>query len=218
MTSPSSPPRVQLGDDLAELIARLPPSEARLLVGISGAPGAGKSTLANAIVAALEDAVVAPMDGFHLADVELDRRRLRDRKGAPETFDAWGFAALLGRIRSERDHTVMLPSFERGLEQPIAGAIPVPPDCQVVVAEGNYLLLDAPAWRAARAELDLVWHVEAPDGPRRERLVDRHVRFGKSRPEAQAWVTLVDEPNARVVNAAAHHADLIVDLSEWTGA
>ena len=106
------------------------------------------------------------MDGFHLADVELDRRGLRDRKGAPETFDGWGYAALLARLRDRPDHDVMAPEFERDLEQPLAGAIAVPAATTLVVTEGNYLLLDDPPWRAVRAELDAVWHVVTDDGVR----------------------------------------------------
>ena len=128
------------------------------------------------------------MDGFHLADVELVRRGLRDRKGAPETFDAWGYADLLARLRARPDHVVVAPAFERGLEQPIAGAIPVPPEAGLVVTEGNYLLLDEPPWLAVRSRLDAVWHVRIDDGVRRERLVARHVEFGKSpRQPGRGW-------------------------------
>lgn len=184
------------------------PSGLRLL-GITGAPGAGKSTLA----AALRDrdgVAVVPMDGFHYADVELVRRGLRDRKGAPETFDAEGYAALLRRVRAgEAD--VVAPMFERDLEQPIAGAIAVPAT-GTVVTEGNYLLLDEPRWRAVRDQLDAVWHVVLDDAVRVERLVERHVRFGKTPDEARAWVASVDEPNARLVEACRERADLVVEL------
>ena len=154
---------------------------------------------------------VLPMDGFHYADVELVRRGLRDRKGAPETFDAEGYAALLRRVRAgEAD--VVAPMFERDLEQPLAGAIPVPAT-GTVVTEGNYLLLDEPRWRAVREQLDVVWHVVLDDAVRIERLVERHVRFGKTPAEARAWVASVDEPNARLVEACRGRADLVVELS-----
>ena len=185
------------------------------LLGIAGAPGSGKSTFAAA-VAARYDGVVVPMDGFHLADVELVRRGLRDRKGAPETFDAEGYAALLARVRARPGHVVVAPRFDRSLEQPLGGAIAVPPEADLVVTEGNYLLLDEPRWREARAQLDEVWHVRVDEALRLERLVARHVEFGKSPEEARAWVERVDQPNARLVEAAAERADRIIDLTEWS--
>jgi pantothenate kinase len=187
------------------------PAGARLL-GITGAPGAGKSTLAAVLGAALGTTVV-PMDGFHYADVELVRRGLRDRKGAPDTFDAPGYAALLARVRAGEED-VVAPAFERTLEQPLAGAISVPA-YGPVVTEGNYLLLDEPRWRRVRAQLDVVWHVRVDAEVRRRRLVARHVEFGKPLPEARAWVDRVDEPNARLVEAAAGRADAVVDLTGW---
>jgi len=187
----------------------------RMLLGITGAPGSGKSTLAHTLAGFAADVAVVPLDGFHLADVELVRRGLLDRKGAPETFDAWGYAALLARLRSRPDHVVMAPGFERDLEQPLAGAVPVPPAASLVVTEGNYLLLDEPAWRSARAALDTVWHVVVDPAVRRTRLVTRHVAFGKTPAAAAAWVNRVDEPNALLVEAARDSADLLLDLTDW---
>lgn len=184
------------------------------LVGITGAPGAGKSTFATALAAAYDGVVVA-MDGFHLADVELERRGLRDRKGAPETFDAEGYAALLARVRARPSHVVMAPGFDRSLEQPLAGAVPVPPDAGLVVTEGNYLLLEEPRWREVRTQLDEVWHVRVDEAVRLERLIARHVEFGKTPDEARAWVERVDQPNAVLVEAAAERADRVVDLTGW---
>lgn len=184
------------------------------LLGLTGAPGVGKSTLA-AWLGARHGLAVVPMDGFHYADVELERRGLRLSKGAPETFDAEGYAALLRRIRAGEED-VVAPMFERDLEQPLAGALPVPAS-GTVVTEGNYLLLDEPRWRAVRAQLDVVWHLTVAPDVRRERLVARHVAFGKSPDEAQAWVDRVDEPNARLVESAGVRADLVLDLTTWDG-
>jgi pantothenate kinase len=183
------------------------PADCRLL-GITGAPGAGKTTLAVAL-----GLPVVPMDGFHYADVELVRRGLLDRKGAPETFDAEGYAALLRRVRAGEED-VVAPMFERDLEQALAGAIPVPAT-GTVVTEGNYLLLDEPRWRAVRAEIDVVWHVVIDDSVRLDRLFARHVEFGKSPDEAWAWVARVDQANAARIEAARDSADLVVDLTDW---
>jgi len=195
----------QFGGWHDRLVLPLLPTAARLL-GITGAPGVGKSTLAARL-----GLPVVPMDGFHYADVELVRRGLLDRKGAPETFDAEGYAALLTRVRAGEPE-VVAPAFERDLEQPLAGAIRVPPT-GLVVTEGNYLLLDEPRWQAVRDRLDEVWHLRLPDDVRRERLVARHVASGKSPAAARAWVARVDEPNAARVEAAAGRADRVVDLA-----
>jgi len=185
----------------------------RRILGVAGAPGAGKTTYALALVAASEvPAAYVPMDGFHLADVTLAALGRLERKGSPDTFDAWGYAALLRRLREERDHVVYAPGFERNLEQPIAGALAVPPEAELVVTEGNYLLLDTPAWRAVRAGLDEVVHLESDDDLRRRRLVARHVEFGKTPSAAGAWVSRVDDANAALVAAAAHRADRVVRL------
>jgi pantothenate kinase len=186
----------------------------RRILGITGAPGVGKTTYALAQVSASgAPAAYVPMDGFHLADVSLTALGRLDRKGAPDTFDAWGYAALLRRLREERDHVVYAPGFERQLEQPIAGALAVPPDAQLVVTEGNYLLLDRPEWRAVREQLDEVVHLVTDDEVRRRRLVARHVEFGKTPAAAEAWVARVDDANAALVDAAAHRANRVVELT-----
>lgn len=180
------------------------------LLGLCGAPGVGKSTVAAAL-AARDGAVVVPMDGFHLPQAELMRRGLRDRMGAPETFDAEGYADLLAQVRLRE--AVVAPDFDRVAEESMPRAIGVPPEASLVVTEGNYLLLDEPRWRAVRAELDLVWHLVCDEAVRRERLRARHVEFGKTPEEAAAWVARVDEANARLIEAAAYRADTIVDLT-----
>lgn len=199
-----------------ELIARASalPIEGRLLLGTCGAPGSGKTSLAkklaNRLTTAGLPAVRVPMDGFHLSDDVLRLRRLLHVKGAPETFDGHGYLALLQRLRHELDHPVYAPGFERDLEQPIAAAIAVDPGVKVVVTEGNYLLDAETPWPDVRAALDEVWFTDLDDNRRRARLVERHVKFGKSREEAQTWVDRVDEPNAQRVRARMHTADLII--------
>ena len=188
----------------------------RAVLGIAGSPGAGKTTLAETLVRELNgtgDPWVAhvPMDGFHLADAELERLGRRDRKGAPDTFDAAGYAALLRRLREEPgDDVVYAPGFERELEQPIAGAVPVEPAARLVVTEGNYLLLDTGAWARVRAQLDEVWFCELDEEERLRRLIARHERFGKTHEEAVAWVTRSDQRNAELVAATRDRADLVV--------
>jgi pantothenate kinase len=188
----------------------------RVLLGIAGAPGAGKSTLADALVAAVAAREGAgwvahvPMDGFHLADAQLDRLGARDRKGAPDTFDADGYARLLGRVVAEADSWVYAPGFDRTLEQPLAAALVVPPSARLVVTEGNYLLLPEAPWARARAQLAEVWFVTGDDDVRRSRLVERHVTFGKTQEAAEAWVESSDDGNAALVAASADRADRFV--------
>lgn len=208
-------------DDLVERARSLATGGHRAILGIAGSPGSGKSTLADHLLERLGPApppglpaaawvAHVPMDGFHLADAELVRLGRRDRKGAPDTFDAAGYAALLRRLRADRDETIYAPSFERGLEQPLAGSLPVEPVARLVVTEGNYLLLDKGAWALVRPELSEVWFCELPEDERIRRLVARHVRFGKEPAFAEAWVHGTDQRNADLVAATRDRADLVV--------
>ncbi|MGW0883514.1 nucleoside/nucleotide kinase family protein [Streptomyces sp. NPDC002671] len=202
-------------DDLLDRARALARGGRRALLGIAGSPGAGKSTLAEHLVRALNAegppwAAQVPMDGFHLADVELDRLGRRDRKGAPDTFDAAGYAALLRRLREDTDDVVYAPGFERVLEQPLAGAIRVPPTARLVVTEGNYLLLREGSWHRVQPCLDEVWFCELPEEERIRRLVARHEEFGKDHAAAVAWVRGTDQRNADLVATTRGRADLVV--------
>lgn len=152
------------------------------------------------------------MDGYHLADVELDRLGLRAHKGAPETFDPAGYVALLRRLRQNVDDVVYAPGFDRTIEQAIAGSIPVPSRARIIVTEGNYLLLDGP-WAGVRPLLDEVWFCRQDESTRLQLLLARHVRFGKSPQAARVWMEHTDRPNAELVNATMHRADLVIDLA-----
>ncbi|WP_243831935.1 nucleoside/nucleotide kinase family protein [Naumannella halotolerans] len=195
----------------------------RRILGITGVPAAGKSTLAEALVAVLAQeygrrVAHLPMDGFHLADVELARLGRLDGKGAPDTFDTHGFASLLERVRTEQDVIIYAPAFERELEQPVAGAIPIHPEAELIITEGNYLLLDEPGWCRSRAAIDQVWYCEVDETLRRQRLLARHLRYGKELAQAEAWIAAVDDPNAAAVAAVAATADLRVAAEVITDA
>ncbi|WP_151523644.1 nucleoside/nucleotide kinase family protein [Serinicoccus kebangsaanensis] len=190
----------------------------RAVLGIAGEPGAGKSTLVRLLLGELTAvhgqgwAAHLPMDGFHLADAQLARLGLTDRKGAPETFDVEGYAALLHRVRRPAPGSgpVYAPGFERDLEQPLAAALHIPPTARLVLTEGNYLLLRDDRWRAARAQLDAVWWVAVDAGVRQARLVSRHEAWGKGAERARAWVARVDEVNASTVRDRSDPADLVL--------
>jgi pantothenate kinase len=195
---------------LVDRAARLADTGQRALLGIAGAPGAGKSTLAAALVQALGGrAVLVPMDGFHLDDAVLDALGRRGRKGAPDTFDADGYVALLRRLHERTDDVVYAPEFRRVLELAAAAAIPVPREIPLVVTEGNYLLHDGP-FAPVRDLLTEAWFVEVDPEVRRARLVARHVGHGRSEDAARRWVATTDEPNALLVQRTRDRADLVV--------
>lgn len=181
----------------------------RRILGIAGLPGSGKSTLTAQILETFGDiAVNVPMDGFHLANAELKRLGRADRKGAPDTFDASGYVALLKRLRAPVDgETVYAPAFHREIEEPIAGEIAVPAGTQLVITEGNYLLMEEGAWRDVRPLLDEVWFVDVDDEQRLRQLLERHMRYGRTREDALHWIETTDEPNTRRIAATAHRAD-----------
>ncbi|MGI4857085.1 MAG: nucleoside/nucleotide kinase family protein [Janthinobacterium lividum] len=191
-------------------LRRLTTDGRRRILGLAGAPGAGKSTFAEAIVAAFPGkAVIVPMDGFHLANVELARLERASRKGAEDTFDSAGYVALLRRLRAQReDEIVYAPTFRREIEEPIANAIPVPFDVPLVITEGNYLLFEQGHWKDVRSALDEVWYVNVDAELRQQRLVARHMLFGRSESAAKLWVAQTDDVNAALIDATRARADL----------
>ena len=199
--------RASLHPALIERLQQLATGPRRLL-GVVGPPGAGKSTLAALMTQSLgERAQAVPMDGYHLAQAELERLGRAQRKGAPDTFDAAGYAALLQRLRQQReDEIVYAPDFRREIEEPVAGALPVFPGTPLIITEGNYLLLEEGSWASVALQLDEVWYLQVEPNLRLERLAQRHQRFGRSREEALAWIASTDEPNARRIEMVQHRA------------
>ncbi|GBQ16269.1 nucleoside/nucleotide kinase family protein [Swaminathania salitolerans] len=202
--------RNAIHDRLATLLGRTK----RIVLGLVGAPGSGKSTLAADLAGHYgERAVVIPMDGFHLAECELRRLGRAGRKGAPDTFDASGFIALLARVRHQKDDIVYAPVFRREIEEPIANAIPVLLHHELVIVEGNYLLFDGP-WQGVRPLLDESWFLATDETRRDAWLMERHMRFGRSREAAREWIDRTDAPNAARILATRDRADWICPVYE----
>lgn len=202
---------------LDELVERVRAAGARRYVlGIVGGPGAGKSTITERLVDVLAAShpqvtvSLAPMDGFHLSNRQLDRLGLRHRKGTPETFDDAGYAALLHRIRDDVDRVVFAPDFDRGLDEAIAAGHAIAAGPGLVVAEGNYLLLPTGSWPDVRGGIDETWYLDVPEDERAERCRRRQEFFGRSPEDAAAWVRDVDVPNGRLIAESGRHADLVL--------
>ena len=202
---------------VAQLVERahgLAEQGTRQLLGITGAPGAGKSTVAAAVVDALGPRLCAlvPMDGFHLANATLIAWGRRDRKGAWDTFDADGYVHLLRRLRDQAEEYVHAPDFDRDVEESIGSARPVHQDVPLVVTEGNYLLAAEGGWPQVAGLLDETWYLDVDPAVRRQRLVHRHEQHGKSHAEAEAWTDGSDEANAVLIAATRERADLVVTV------
>jgi pantothenate kinase len=185
----------------------------RAILGITGPPAAGKSTLAERLREDLGAAAAyVPLDGFHLAHQLLVENGLVERKGAPDTFDAAGYVALLRRLRDPAEGVVYAPRFDRDIEDSIANAIPVPPDVPLVITEGNYLLLRSGPWAQVADLLDEVWYIELAEDTRLRRLIGRHMEFGRDSAEARDRATGSDQRNAVLIEAGRDYASLVVSV------
>ena len=199
-----------------QLTQRLTADDApeRLVVGLVGAPGSGKSTIAEQLKTDLKAAGVfaglVAMDGFHLSNAVLDELGRGNRKGAPDTFDVGGYVALLGRVR-RADGVVLAPDYRRDLHEPVAASLPVEVD-GVVITEGNYLGLELPGWADVRGLIDLLVFIDTPFDELASRLIDRHMSFGRDRADAAHWVRTVDAANMALVDRTKERADLVLSL------
>ena len=209
MENPNPSPTFWLPEEALARARALLATGTRKVLGIVAPPGAGKSTFAQALHAALpEHSQYLPMDGFHLAQAQLERLGRAQRKGAPDTFDSTGYIALLQRVRQQTaGETIYAPDFNRTLEEPIAGSIAIAAHTPLVITEGNYLLLQDDGWAGARAMLDEVWYLDVEPTVRHARLLGRHMQFGRSREAALQWMAQTDEPNAKRIEAEKQRAD-----------
>ena len=198
-------------DELRQLLAE---RRGRVIVGVTGPPGSGKSTFARELLEVFSaDAAYVPMDGFHLANAQLERLGRRERKGAPDTFDVDGFVTTLRRVvASYQARDVYVPAFDRAIEEPVAAGLVVSRDARLVVTEGNYLACSTDGWASVRGLLDRLYYLDCPPGVRRSRLIERHVAGGRSPDGAAAYVDAVDEPNAALIASTETSCDRTVHL------
>ncbi|WP_269854135.1 nucleoside/nucleotide kinase family protein [Streptomyces sp. RPT161] len=207
-----------VSDSLIDAAVALVPSMAgrRALLGLAGAPAAGKSTLAQRLVRGatqrlgVDSVGYVPMDGFHLSTAQLDRLGRRGRKGAPDTFDVHGYVHLLRRLRNVPQHPVYVPDFDRRLEEPVAAGLVVPPTARLVITEGNYLADDGEGWCEVRELLDALWYVDTPPRVREERLLRRHLRGGRTREQAREFIAASERSNAERVERSRANCTRVV--------
>ena len=199
---------------LARIQNHLENSSERVLIGIIGKPGAGKSTLSKFLMAKLpkEFVTVVPMDGYHLSNKVLKDLKRADRKGAPDTFDVAGFISLVKRIRTEQTQNIYYPIFDRAIEESIAAQGVVTSDTKVVIIEGNYLLHDDGGWEVCNDLLDESCMVDVDDDKRISRLISRHIAYGKDPEAAKAWAKGTDEVNAKLIERGRNRADFVVAI------
>jgi pantothenate kinase len=199
---------------LARIERFLADSTERVLIGIIGKPGAGKSTLSKFLMSKLpkEFVTVVPMDGYHLSNKVLKDLKRADRKGAPDTFDVAGFASLVKRIRAEQTQSIYYPIFDRAIEESIAAQGVVTSATRVVIIEGNYLLHDAGGWEEIKDLLDECWMIDVDDDKRIARLISRHIAYGKEPEAAKAWAKGSDEANAQLIERGRNRADFVVQI------
>ncbi|MDQ1028998.1 pantothenate kinase [Streptomyces umbrinus] len=185
---------------LAEYAWNLTADTPRAVLGLAGPPGAGKSTLARALVERIgEGAAYLPLDGFHLSNAQLERLSLTARKGSEPSFDVWGYVDLLRRVLDETGRDIYVPDYDRTLDEPVAARHVVPPAARLIVTEGNYLACDLPGWRDAHVFMEECWYVEAPGDVRQVRLVERQLAGGRNEAQARDWVATNDDPNGELV-------------------
>jgi fructokinase len=201
--------------DLVERARALAAHGQRRLLGITGAPGAGKSKVAQDIVDKLgpDLAVLVPMDGFHLSNETLIASGRRSRKGAWDTFDADGYVHLLRRLRKQEEEIVHAPDFDREVDESIGSALPIRREVPLVVTEGNYLLSEMGGWAAVAPLLDESWYLQTDDSTRLQRLTNRHQVHGMSQEEADTWARTTDQDNAVVIAQSMPRADLVITMA-----
>jgi pantothenate kinase len=187
-------------------------ASAPLLVGLAGEPGAGKSTAADQLAALLPGSRVLPMDGFHFPQAQLVSLGRRERMGAPDTFDVDAFVALLERLRDLHNsgETVLAPGFDRRVEEPVPGQFALTPELRCIIVEGNYLLLNDHGWHRVAPLLDMTVGVVLDEVTRHERLIARHIAFGKSNEHARTWALGPDQANAALIAPTLERADYLL--------
>lgn len=198
----------------AEILSKRSNTDGRLIVAIAGPPGAGKSTISEYLRDAINKggvgpAVIVPMDGFHLDNAILDERGLRSRKGSPPTFDCAGFAALLERLKNASED-VVIPAFDRTLDLARAGAAIVRADHQILLVEGNYLLLNQEPWTELASFFDMTIFLEVPFSELERRLIQRWLDHGHTEDAARQRALSNDIPNAELVVSSSRDANYIV--------
>lgn len=186
----------------------------RSIIGIVGKPGAGKSTVVSEIEKRFDSSQVSviPMDGYHLSNEELISLDRRDRKGAPDTFDTQAFIELLSIVKNNAESEQRFPVFHREIEASIENEGSVPSGVKVIVVEGNYLFSEEHNWQGVFPLLDHTWFIEIDDEVRIERLIARHIRFGKTKEDAENWSKGSDEANARFIAKTASKAKNLIRL------
>ena len=197
-----------------EIDSLLQGSKPRTMIGIVGKPGAGKSTVVSEIQNrfSADEVAIIPMDGYHLSNEELIELGRRDRKGAPDTFDVVGFTSLITRVKNEIDLDHTFPIFHREIEASKADEGLVPRNIKVIVIEGNYLFSEEHGWGKVFPLLDQSWFIEINDEVRMQRLIARHIKYGKSPQEAENWSRGSDEANAKFIAKTASRAERIIKL------